>query len=398
MELFLSLQDPRQLPKGTRDPLGFEVIWTKYGREVIGNLTTITSSIEEFLTALLGFYLSADEDTNKQSDRFIRYEQIAAYLRQYDKEKGGFVRGVTQASKNLQRLKDGESISVSASKRDQILSSQKSYGLWGLYSTALNDSGLIENRRVIGKGIDLVENIEKSNVDLMQYLNKYIDTKELKVEYSDIKKYSPNIINLLEEHKVFLLQLVLEGKGHLLQKEFFNLLSYHKEAFKEGYKTWDLIQRVMADPRITDNLKSKLVDIQNIDLVLAVINTLFDYMRLPENRGKRLSEIAAEVENKNHIFNLELPNKTVSHHLATFVNYWNAAQYEDALREVCSLHKHVMERRNSGYWVEEYEKKIKIQIEAPKAQLKLENNMHSSYSYFIGSMFSLYKQFQDGQK
>lgn len=398
MELFLSLQDPRQLPKGTRDPIGFEIIWTKYGREVIGNLTTITSSIEEFLTALLGFYLSADDDTNQQSDRFIRYEQIAAYLREYDKEKGGFVRGVTQASKNLQRLEGGESIFVSVSKRDQILSSQKSYGLWGLYSTALNDSGLIENRVVVGKGADLVRNIEKSNVDLMNYLKMYIYTNELKVDYSDIKRYSQKFINILEQHKVFLLQLLLEGKGHLLQKELFNLLSYHSELFKEEFTTWDIIQRVIDDTNITSNLRSKLVDIQNIDLVLAVINNLFDYLRLPENRGKRLSEIASEIESKNHILKLELPNKRVSSHLTVFVNYWNETKYEDALREVCSLHKLVMERRNSGYWVEEYEDKIKIQIEAPKAQLKLEHNMHSSYSYFIGSMFSLYKQFQDGQQ
>ena len=173
-------------------------------------------------------------------------------------------------------------------------------------------------------------------------------------------------------------------------------MSHHKEAFKEGYKTWDLIQRVINDADVTDTLKSKLVDIQNIDLVLAVINRLFDYMRLPENRGKRLSEIAEEIDNKNHIFNLILPHKTVSNHLSTFVDYWNEEKYEDALREVCSLHKQVMKRRNSGNWMEEYEEKIKIQIEAPKAQLKLENNMHSSYSYFIGSMFSLYKQYQDG--
>ena len=80
------------------------------------------------------------------------------------------------------------------------------------------------------------------------------------------------------------------------------------------------------------------------------------------------------------------------------LNYWNEARYEDALREVFSLHKHVMDRRKSGYWAEEYEDKIKIQIEAPKAQLTLERNMHSGYSYFIGSMFSLYKQLQDGKQ
>jgi len=50
LKIHLSKQDPRELPKGSRDPLGFEILWTQYGRRIIGNLTTITGSIEEFLT------------------------------------------------------------------------------------------------------------------------------------------------------------------------------------------------------------------------------------------------------------------------------------------------------------------------------------------------------------
>ena len=102
------------------------------------------------------------------------------------------------------------------------MSSQKSYGLWGLYSTALDDSGLIKDRRVIDRGVDLVESIEKSNADLIHYLKMYIDAEELKVNYDEIEKYSSSFINLLEQNKVFLLRLLLEGKDHLLQKELFS--------------------------------------------------------------------------------------------------------------------------------------------------------------------------------
>ena len=52
---FLSLLDDRAKPKGSRDPLGFELVWTHYGRQVIGNLTTVTSSLNNFAVALLGF-------------------------------------------------------------------------------------------------------------------------------------------------------------------------------------------------------------------------------------------------------------------------------------------------------------------------------------------------------
>ncbi len=86
---FLSLLDDRLKPKGSRDPLGFEQVWTKFGREVVGNLTTITDSLENFAVALLGFYWANelnqggdDKDRQKRvSSTFLSYEQLAAYLR-----------------------------------------------------------------------------------------------------------------------------------------------------------------------------------------------------------------------------------------------------------------------------------------------------------------------------
>lgn len=54
---FLSLMDDRAKPKGSRDPLGFELVWSYFVRKVIGNQTTITSSMDNFAVALLGFYV-----------------------------------------------------------------------------------------------------------------------------------------------------------------------------------------------------------------------------------------------------------------------------------------------------------------------------------------------------
>jgi hypothetical protein len=55
---FLSLLDERTKPKGFRDPLGFELVWSYFGRKVIGNLITISPSMDNFVVALLGFYLA----------------------------------------------------------------------------------------------------------------------------------------------------------------------------------------------------------------------------------------------------------------------------------------------------------------------------------------------------
>ena len=87
---FLSLLDDRAKPKGSRDPLGFERTWSHFGRQVIGNLTTITSSLENFIVALVGFSwtheiceAAGDTDSALIRATFLKYEQIAAYTRHY---------------------------------------------------------------------------------------------------------------------------------------------------------------------------------------------------------------------------------------------------------------------------------------------------------------------------
>ena len=55
---FLTSIDPRAAIKGSRDPLGIQSIWTRMGRRVVGNLTTITTSTRDFTTTLLGYWLA----------------------------------------------------------------------------------------------------------------------------------------------------------------------------------------------------------------------------------------------------------------------------------------------------------------------------------------------------
>ena len=69
---FLTDIDPRAAIKGSRDPLGLQPIRTRLGREVVGNLTTVTTSTRNFTTLLLGLYF-ADElisaDKAEEADR-----------------------------------------------------------------------------------------------------------------------------------------------------------------------------------------------------------------------------------------------------------------------------------------------------------------------------------------
>jgi hypothetical protein len=55
---FLTDLDARAQVKGSRDPLGAQSVWTRLGRQVVGNLTTVTNSVRDFTTLLLGYYFA----------------------------------------------------------------------------------------------------------------------------------------------------------------------------------------------------------------------------------------------------------------------------------------------------------------------------------------------------
>ena len=74
-------------------------------------------------------------------DIFLRMEQVGAYVRHVAHGVKGEIRGIER----VQRFTDEQhgSVVIAADRRGMILSDQKVYGLWGLYSVPARTSGLI---------------------------------------------------------------------------------------------------------------------------------------------------------------------------------------------------------------------------------------------------------------
>ncbi len=141
---FLTDLDSRAAVKGSRDPLGLQSIWVRLGRHVVGNLTTVSSSVRDFTTLLLGYHFAEVlvEDLGPGSDlaTFLKWEQFAAYARAAVNHDFAF-RGTERVRKNLA---EGPRVTLSADRAHQILASQKIYGLWGLYTVPGRSSGLLD--------------------------------------------------------------------------------------------------------------------------------------------------------------------------------------------------------------------------------------------------------------
>ena len=144
---FITLEDPNAKIKGSRDPLGVQPIWSAFGRHVVTNLTTQSTSIRGFTVLLLGRYFAADLFDRGMATRedaldiFLRMEQVGAYVRYVAHSVKGEIRGIER----VQRFADEQrgNVIIAADRKGMILSDQKVYGLWGLYSVPARTSGLI---------------------------------------------------------------------------------------------------------------------------------------------------------------------------------------------------------------------------------------------------------------
>ena len=141
---FLTDLDSRAAVKGSRDPLGIQQIWTRLGRHVVGNLTTVSTSVRDYATLLLGYHFAEQvaEHAGPGSElaTFMKWEQLAAYCRA--RCNSDFVFRGTEKVQRI--LSEGTRICLSADRNHQILSNQKIYGLWGLYTVPARSSGLLD--------------------------------------------------------------------------------------------------------------------------------------------------------------------------------------------------------------------------------------------------------------
>jgi hypothetical protein len=131
------------------------------GRHVVGNLTTVSNSVRDFTTLLLGYYF-AERIEDKQGPgtelaTFLKWEQLAAYARAAANKDYAF-RGTDRVRKNLS---ERSRVTLSADRDHQILGNQKIYGLWGLYTVPARSSGLVEGdpSRLTPPALELVERL-----------------------------------------------------------------------------------------------------------------------------------------------------------------------------------------------------------------------------------------------
>jgi hypothetical protein len=396
---FLTLLDDRAKPKGSRDPLGFELVWTHFGRRVISNLTTITNSLTNFSVALLGFHWAnrlheAEPVATKVQavrETFLRYEQMAAYLRYLagDRE----IMGITRVT---QRIRDeSHALSLGLDADQQILSDQTSYGLWGLYSMAMRDSGLVlgDARSPTNAGRALAEAIE-SRLDAKHLIDLMLVDGRL--DRAHLERCARKFLKAVTNEGVLtplLAQLMRGSERNSIQQEVWRItqslagagqLSTNKQTFIDTLK----------QETSNDDLKARLSDIEAAERLLVAANNVFNYCRAKDGTplGQVTRALSGRYSYANIDLGLDLHTVPRGDRLAKIRGALLAADAEETVRAVLDLNAYVMSQRDGAPWVElEAGGALHVRVPSETAALRSAGALETDwdYEYFLSSYLTI---------
>ncbi len=414
---FISLLDDRAKPKGSRDPLGFEMVWTHFGRKVVGNLTTITSSLGNFATALLGFTWAHEHSGKaRESERqlrvrdyFLAYEQLAAYLRCHAGDDG--IMGITRAKRRLLEVSEDETqeIALGAGMELQILSDQASYGLWGLYSTALRDTGLVkgDDREPTEKGRTIAKQI-REHFGHPNWMNKVLLDRR-SVTIGELGEYASTFVTAIRHKSVQTLlqaELLTGGARHALQGKLWEAtqdigISTIQSGDLSGY-ILKVLDRLRTARQGHADLCKCLEDILRIERLLVAANNIFHYCRRKD--GETLANIVANVNKRGYSYD-HLPVEEDMPRLVgqlrrggALLKLCSALRKLDhgrALHLVLKLNRDVMRQRGGAPWVEiEDRGTLRVRVKSERAELCKQHHLETywDYDYFLGSFLQIAKE------
>jgi len=399
---FLSLLDERAKAKGSRDPLGFELVWSHFGRKVVGNLTTITSSMDNFAVALLGFYwanqlvpMGGEASARHKEVRqvFLRYEQLTGYVRYYGKATD--IMGITRVTQRIHD--DSFKITLGQSTEQQILSDQASYGLWGLYSSAARDTGLAKgsDRLVTPLGEEIAQAIIKE-LSVADELFSLLTSKK-PLDREQLERMAESFMKAIHHKSVQepLLEALMSGNDPQgVQHELWQVT---QKIFSDGMKTpkniEEFINRVLKY-KTSEHLTQYLHDILGIERLLVAANNLFQYCQRKD--GESLDDILKALEGRYRYIHLpkslpidDFPRREQLESLLTAIRN---DEIRRAINEILRLNKEVMQQRSGAPWVEvESRRSLRVRVKSEKAELKSQSaiELQWDYDYFIGSFLNI---------
>jgi hypothetical protein len=417
---FLTDLDSRAAVKGSRDPLGIQQIWTRLGRHVVGNLTTVSNSVRDFTTLLLGYYfaeqLSNDLGPGTELETFLKWEQLAAYSRA--EVNGDFAfRGTEKVRKNLS---EGPRVCLSDERGHQILGNQKIYGLWGLYTMPSRASALVDGdpSRLTPPAMELVERhylpiLEQGTGKDARRIRELLRQKRSRIDvrqtHSDIVSCVGKVLQqrLLQREKEFyrfhLLYGGPEDATNGRQQQLAELLS---PRMSDKNFTWspaaveDLSKSAQSRGDEWHQLAHRLHRIRASETVLAPTAALFTHLlgldgksistvvdRIRLEWGQEVRSVAPQDFRELHA-ELGAGDTTTADRWVGIADALAGGEYRGLIRLLIEQNASVMATRGGAPWIESDSGKLRVRFRDEQGTLPKQATLGLlwRFPYFLDSL------------
>lgn len=149
---YITEKDPNYSIKGSRDPLGLQVIWQNAGRKLIPYLSTVSGSIKDFQIICLACALKKElQIPDRQFEPFfLRFEQMMDYTR-YILAPGEGFSGVEKVRKVM--TGNPRTVNISTASADFILVDTQGFilAVWVRSANISEKAGAMELLQYIKK-------------------------------------------------------------------------------------------------------------------------------------------------------------------------------------------------------------------------------------------------------
>jgi hypothetical protein len=385
-EMYFSAVDPNYRVKGSRDPLGFQVLWANAGRSAIAYLSTVSVNLRDFMILSYGhyFYKHLLPDNNESFLAFfLKFEQACAYARYYVNGEHSF-NGVSHVAAK----QENTSFSISLKTSDALMSNQRAYGIMGKYIRPFTDMK-IDQREEFKSVMETA--LRKTNVSDLHKLTRQLQQEQVHLTKADLRSLGKLLKTITPEEKNFYRKYILQIPDYNHpQNNLYELLLHNKQLFKSReFHLHRAIDHLVKDPRITDELKSALINIQNTDRILYPIDNWF--IHLLNKPHWTHEEIAGDA----------LLNKTFEPLTYTFkeedlreMNRWLSLPAQDKVENIVARNKEIQEHRGNRAWIISENGYRVVYGETEYMIEDIDPLNDFLFTYFLDAYFSLFKQIE----
>lgn len=389
---FFTEQDPNYRIQGSRDPLGFQVVWQKIGRQLIKYLSTVSSNIRDFQTLSYAKYLYGDHNPRGFNEFFLKFEQVCAYARGiYLSDINDRFNGIEFINKN----KNNSSYSISLNPKDTILSNQRVYGILGKYNRPYSEMSIDQDPEFPEIINDALNKTEKN--DLTKISDKLISNKQLILTKEQLVPFA-NILKTLSVAEQSLYRdyiLKVKSDESHIQNQLYNCMINKDNLIKDdNLEFYSFTNGIMHHSK-NSRLSEIIEEIQNTDKILTTHLAVFRTLQSKSNWTYK--------EIKSHALFSNIP-ASVGYSFPpdeTEINELNSILDKDfktidKVKYLVERNRRVCKARKNSPWIQHEKNIFKVYYsDGAQSYDQIDRDHNNEFDYFLGSYYRLFNQIEN---